>query len=141
MSFLAEGHWRAGQKEDGLRTLAEALAQVDKSENRSYEAELYRLKGTFTLHTGASEAQQLRSEAQGEAEAENYFHRAIEIAGRQGAKSLELRAGTSLARLWQQQDRIEEARAMLAEIYNWFTEGFDTADLKDARALLGQLSA
>jgi adenylate cyclase len=75
-----------------------------------------------------------------QAEAEACFHKAIEIARRQQAKSLELRAVMSLARLWQQQGKNEEARQMLAEIYGWFTEGFDTADLKEAKALLEELS-
>lgn len=75
-----------------------------------------------------------------EEEAEACFHKAIEIARRQGAKSLELRAVMSLARLWQKQGKKEEAHKMLAEIYNWFTEGFDTADLKEAKTLLEELS-
>ena len=75
-----------------------------------------------------------------EQEAEKCFFKAIEIARQQQAKSLELRATTSLARLWQQQGKQHEARTMLAEIYGWFTEGFDTADLKDAQALLAELS-
>ena len=74
-------------------------------------------------------------------EAEECFHKAVDIARRQSAKSLELRAVMSLARLWQQQGRMEEARQMLAEIYGWFTEGFDTADLKEAKALLEELSS
>ncbi len=72
-------------------------------------------------------------------EAEEYFQKAIEVARKQSAKSLELRAATSLARLWQQQGKKEEARELLAPVYNWFTEGFDTADLKDAKALLDEL--
>jgi predicted ATPase len=95
------------------------------------EAELYRLKGELTMET---EVQSL------EEEAEACFHKAIEIARRQGAKSLELRAVMSLARLWQKQGKKEEAHKMLAEIYNWFTEGFDTADLKEAKTLLEELS-
>jgi adenylate cyclase len=75
-----------------------------------------------------------------EEEAEECFHKAIEIARRQGAKSLELRAVLSLARLWQKQGKKKEARQMLAEIYGWFTEGFDTADLKEAKTLLEELS-
>jgi predicted ATPase len=75
-----------------------------------------------------------------EEEAEECFHKAIEIAQRQGAKSLELRAVMSLARLWQKQGKKEDARQMLAEIYGWFTEGFDTADLKEAKVLLEELS-
>ncbi|MGH7965356.1 MAG: hypothetical protein ACRERD_26690 [Candidatus Binatia bacterium] len=80
-----------------------------------------------------------RSRAEAEAEAEECFHKAIEISRRQGAKSLELRAVMSLARLWQSQGKRKEARERLAEIYNWFTEGFDTADLREAKALLEEL--
>jgi predicted ATPase len=83
---------------------------------------------------------QWKTQAELEAEAEECFHKAIEIARRQGAKSLELRTVMSLARLWKSQGKREEARQMLAEIYSWFTEGFDTADLKEAKALLEELS-
>jgi predicted ATPase len=101
-----------------------------------YKAELYRVKGELTL--ARSRVQSLGSSVQ--KEVEECFRKAIEIARKQEAKSLELRAVMSLARLWQQQGKKEEARQMLAEIYNWFTEGFDTADLKDAKALLEELS-
>ena len=125
---------KAGQAEEGLAALAEALTVVDKSGERFYEAELYRLKGTLTLQ---SQVQGPKSQVE---EAEACFHRAIEIARRQQAKSLELRAAMSLARLWQQQGKKEEARQMLAEIYGWFTEGFDTKDLQEAKALLEELA-
>jgi predicted ATPase len=91
---------------------------------------MYRLKGELLLRRGNANA----------SEAQNCFQRAIEIARKQSAKSLELRATTSLSRLLARQDRRDEARTMLAEIYNWFTEGFDTADLKDAKTLLDELS-
>jgi len=94
------------------------------------EAELYRLKGELLL----------KSENQRLAEAETCFHKAIGITQNQSAKSLELRAVMSLSRLWEQQSKKEEARRMLAEIYGWFTEGFDTADLKEAKELLEELS-
>jgi hypothetical protein len=121
---------------------------VDRTEERMYEAELYRLKGQLTLQkfqvSGSTfqvtNPQSLVPDPQTEAEAEACFHKAIEIARRQEAKSLELRAVMSLARLWQQQNKKDEARQMLAEIYGWFTEGFDTADLKEAKALLEELS-
>ncbi len=116
--------------------LVEALAFVERTEERFYEAELYRLKGELTLQE--SKVTGHRSQAQEEAEA--YFHKAIAIAQKQQAKSWELRAATSLARLWQQQGKMAEARELLAPIYDWFTEGFDTADLKDAKALLDHLS-
>jgi predicted ATPase len=144
-AFLAEGHWRAGQREEGLSVITDALSEVSKSECRFYEAELYRLKGALTIQTGVPDGQPLtgilqpRSSTKAEAEAEDCFHRAIEIARRQGAKSLELRAVTSLGRLWQQQGKKEEAHKKLAETYGWFTEGFDTVDLKEAKALLDEL--
>jgi predicted ATPase len=134
LGLLAEGHLAAGEADQGLTMLAEALDMVDKTQERFYEAELYRLKGELTL-----QSQGHSPRATVEDEAEECFHRAIEIARKQTAKSWELRATVSLARLLAQQGRREEARAMLADIYNWFTEGFDTADLKDAKSLLDQL--
>jgi len=115
--------------------LTEALVIVHKTGERYYEAELYRLKGELLLRSGA---QGLRSGVQ--KEAEECFRQAIDIARRQGAKSLELRAVMSLSRLWQQQGKKGEARQLLAEIYGWFTEGFDTKDLQEAKALLEELS-
>jgi predicted ATPase len=103
---------------------------VDEHEEHIYEAETHRLKGELLLKQDDSNT----------AEAQRCFQRAIQIASRQSAKSFELRATTSLARLLAEQNRREEARTMLAEIYNWFTEGFDTADLKEAKSLLDQLS-
>jgi predicted ATPase len=129
LALLAEAQASAGQVEAGLRTLAEALAFVEKTGERYYEAEIYRLKGELLLRQGD------------EADAEASFHEAIEVAQGQSAKSWELRATVSLCRLWQQQGRVEEARQRLVEIYDWFTEGFDTPDLKEAKALLEQLSS
>jgi predicted ATPase len=100
--------------------LAEALAGVQETEGRQYEAEIYRLKGGLLLKQDLSNA----------AEARKCFEGAIEIARNQGAKSLELRATMSLARLLAKHGRRDEARTMLGDIYNWFTEGFDTADLQ-----------
>ncbi|TEU12039.1 MAG: hypothetical protein E3J21_22195, partial [Anaerolineales bacterium] len=125
---LAEAQAKAGQPEEGLATLAEALALVEETNERYCEAELYRLKGELLLAQGD------------DAEAEASFHKAIEVARRQQAKSWELRATVSLCRLWRKQGRVDEARPMLAEIYGWFTEGFDTPDLQEARALLEELS-
>ena len=132
--LLAEALGKAGRTEEGLSALAEALALVDKTGERFYEAELYRLKGTLTLQSRV-----LSPKFQVEGEAEEYFQKAIEVARRQQAKSLELRAVTSLSRLWQQQGKKEEAHALLAEIYGWFTEGFDTKDLQEAKALVEEL--
>jgi predicted ATPase len=108
---------------------------ADPSGERFYEAELYRLQGELTLQ---SKVQGPKSQV--EAEAEECFRRAIEIARRQQAKSLELRAVMSLSWLWQQQGKKDEARQLLAEIYGWFTEGFDTKDLQGAKALLAELA-
>ena len=125
--------------------MAEALVAMDRIGERYYEAELYRLKGTLTLQSQASPRQvadksktsQNRSET--EKAAEEYFWKAIEIAQRQQAKSWELRAVMSLSRLWQQQGKKKQAHKLLDKIYNWFTEGFDTKDLQEAKALLEEL--
>jgi predicted ATPase len=128
LSQLAAACGKAGQSSDALVLLAEALASVERSEERHWEAEIYRLKGELLLDCKDS------------SEAETCFRRAIDVARRQSAKSLELRAVTSLSRLSQKQGKKEEARRMLAEISAWFTEGFDTADLREAKALLEELS-
>jgi class 3 adenylate cyclase/predicted ATPase len=146
-TFLAEAYEKKGQVEEGLTVLAEALMLMNNTGECYWEAELYRLKGQLTLQrfqVSGSKFQVQNSPASGvrspESEAEECFLRAIEIARKQQAKSLELRAATSLARLWQQQDKKAEARALLAPVYQWFTEGFDTADLQDAKALLDELA-
>ena len=120
-----------GRFDDGLSALNEALAAANEHENRFSEAGTHRLKGELLLEQNDSNT----------AEAQSCYERAIEIARRQSAKSFELRATTSLARLLAKQGKRDEARAMLSEIYGWFTEGFDTADLKDAKALLTELGA
>ena len=117
-----------GQVEAGLAALAEALATAQATGERWAEAELYRLRGSLLLQTGAPKA-----------EAEAWLQRALDVARRQEAKSLELRAAMSLSRLWQQQGKRREAHDLLAGIYAWFTEGFDTADLQEAKALLKDL--
>jgi predicted ATPase len=183
LALLAEAYGKTGQVEEGLTALVEALALVDKTMERFYEAELYRLRGELTLAqskaslgqaldksrtslegvSNESQTSQDKSEntdprpltpdPQGEAEA--CFHKAIEIARRQQAKSLELRAVMSLVRLRQQQvmdsvsrnthhaarTRLDEAHKMLSEIYNWFTEGLDTKDLREAKALIDGLES
>jgi predicted ATPase/DNA-binding SARP family transcriptional activator len=128
LSSVAEAQARAGQLENGLVTLAEALAFADETDERLYEAELHRQRGELLLMQ------------RNEDEAEASFHKAIDVARRQSARSWELRATTSLARLWQRQGKKDEARQALAEIYRWFTEGFDTRDLQEAKALLDELS-
>ncbi|MBI3301937.1 MAG: hypothetical protein HYZ72_07655 [Deltaproteobacteria bacterium] len=166
LGLLAEAYGKVGQAEEGLSALDEALAAVHETGQRWYEAEVYRLKGELSLQSrqvaDKSKTSQDRSKASPrqvkaslehvetsqdksevrspEAEAEECFWKAIEVARRQSARSFELRAVMSLARLWQQQGKKEEAQQMLAEIYGWFTEGFNTADLKDAKALLEELS-
>ena len=146
LTLLAEAYGKAGQVEQGLTALAEALDVVGKTGERFYEAELYRLKGELTLQqeNQKSKGKNQKSEIpdpksqilEPQLEAETCFHKAIEIAQRQSAKSLELRAATSLACLWQQQGKKAEAHDLLSEIYNWFTEGFDTKDLQEAKVLL-----
>lgn len=130
LSFLAKAYGNIGQVGQGLSALNEALRLADKNGERCWEAELYRLKGELLL----------QAEADGKAEAEACFLEAIEVSRQQKAKSWELRATMSLSRLWQKQDRQAEARQMLAKIYGWFTEGFDTVDLKEAKALLEALA-
>ena len=144
--LLAEAYGKAGRAEEGLAALAEALTVVDKSGERFYEAELYRLKGELSLQSGVRGPESKNPHTQhptpsthAEAAAEACFLKAIEIARRQQAKSLELRAVMSLARLWQRQGKQEEAHELLAEIYGWFTEGFGTKDLQEAEALLEEL--
>jgi predicted ATPase len=127
LSQLAVACGTLGQRDDGLALVTEALAAVERSGERQWEAEVYRIKGELLL------------DSKGSSEAETCFRHAIDVSRRQSAKSLELRAVTSLSRLLQKQGNKEEARQILAEIYGWFSEGFDTADLKDARALLEEL--
>src|SRR5439155_1643383 len=150
-----EAYGKRGQIEEGMKAVAEALAAVNKTGERHYEAELYRLKGELTLQSKVQGPKSkvnipqsafrfgldlpLAMQLEAEAEAEACFQQAIDVARRQSAKSLELRAVMSLSRLWQQQGKKEEARQVLAEIYGWFTEGFDTKDLQEARALLHEL--
>jgi predicted ATPase len=145
--LLAEAYGKVGQVEEGLIVLAEALTQVDKTGERVSEAELYRLKGELTLQKFQVSGfkfqveEGLESSVQRlESEAEEYFLQAVEIARKQQAKSLELRVVMSVSRLWQRQGKKKEAHQMLAEVYGWFTEGFDTKDLREAKALLEELN-
>ena len=131
LALLAEASGQAGQPEAGLAALAEAVTLVDATEERWWEAELYRLHGTLLLQGSRA--------AVGQAEA--CFQQALDVARRLLAKDLELRAALSLARLWQGQGKRAAARLLLAESYSWFTEGFDTVDLQEAKALLAELGA
>jgi class 3 adenylate cyclase/predicted ATPase len=163
LALLAEAYGKAGQAEEGLAALTEALTVVDKSGERFYEAELYRLYGELSLRMGERESGRVGDEKTlphspilpfPHSSPEECFWKAIEIARRQQAKSLELRAVMSLVRLRQQQAaqhvtrntqhetraKLDEARTMLSEVYNWFTEGFDTKDLQEAKVLLEELS-
>jgi predicted ATPase len=136
LGLLAEAHGRANEPEQGLEALTEALTIVERTGERFWEAELHRVYGELSLRLAAPETREPRVLVS----AEESLQKAIEIARRQSAKSLELRTVTSLSRLLQKQGKKEEARQMLADIYGWFTEGFDTADLKDAKALLEELA-
>ncbi len=129
LAMMAEAYGKGRQTEDGLTVLAEALALVHKTGERFYEAELYRLQGELLRMRALPDEQQTAA----------CFRQALEIARYQQAKSLELRAAMSLSRLWQRQGKCDAARQVLAEVYGWFTEGFDTADLQEARALLEAL--
>jgi predicted ATPase len=132
LALLAEALGREGQIEEGLDVLTDALALMHDTGEGFHGAELHRLQGEFLLWQEVSEISCREAEA--------CFHRALTIAQRQQAKSLELRAAMSLTRLYQNQHRQAEARPLLAETYGWFTEGFDTRDLQEAKTLLEQLS-
>jgi predicted ATPase len=126
-ALLAEAASSTGKSEEGQQLLTEAVAVVQRTGERYWEAELYRLQGDVL----GQNAEWLQREG-----AEAHFLRALEVARGQQAKSLELRAAMSLGRLWQEQGKRDDARTLLVLVYNWFTEGFDTADLQEAKALL-----
>jgi len=149
-ALLAETQSDMGRSQDASQSLTDGLAVAEKIGEHWYDAELCRLKGTLTLEargwrletsSPSSQASSLKPQVSSEAvqEAEGYFLKAIEIAQKQQAKSLELRATMGLSRLWQQQGKRREAHTLLSEIYSWFTEGFDTKDLQEAKALLAEL--
>jgi predicted ATPase len=128
-ALLADAHGQLGEIAMGLEAVDEARQWVQRNDERLYEAEVHRIKGELLLMQDIPDPEQ----------AENCFHDALTVARTQHAKSWELRAAMSMARLWRQKDRRDEARALLAPVYDWFTEGFDTADLTDAKAILDQL--
>ncbi len=130
LSVIAMILARHGEVEEGLELVTETLASAQRDDVRWWEAELHRIKGEILL-VRAPDASD---------EVEDCFNQALDIARKQSARSLELRAATSLARLWQEQSKLQEARDLLAPIYGWFTEGFETRDLKDAKALLDELA-
>jgi len=131
MLFLADAHARLGQFDDAWRCIGEALAASEASKESWCDADIHRLAGDIVLLSGEPDT----------AKAEAYFERALAVARKQQAKSFELRAAMSMARLWRDQGKRDEARGLLAPISGWFTEGFDTVDLKRAKALLDELAA
>ena len=124
--LLADVCGHRGHTAEGLQALAEAYTLIEQHEERWWEAEVCRLRGVLLLRQAGTPQE----------EAETWLRRALDVARRQEAKSLELRAAMSLARLWQQQGKHTEAYDLLAPIYGWFTEGFETPDLKEAKILL-----
>jgi len=131
LSLLGEACEQEHQQEQGLRTVDAALEQVERTDERHWEAELHRIRGNLIL---------LKATGDAEDRAETCFHRALGVSRRQQAKSLELRAAVSLADLWRRQGKSAKAHDLLAPIHGWFSEGFDTADLQAARALLEELN-
>jgi predicted ATPase len=129
-ALLAEAYRKAGQTDEGIAEVTKALATAQQTECRYYNAELHRIKGELLLTQTAADEQ----------EAEVCFQNALKVSRSQSAKSLELRAAMSLSRLWQRQGKRAEAQNLLAGVYCWFTEGFDTADLKAAKAMLDELA-
>ena len=130
LSFLASAHADLGQFDDASRYIGEAMTAVDTTKERWWEADIYRMAGEIALMSSEPDA----------VKAEAHFERALEVARQQQAKSWELRAAMSLARLWRDQGKVQQARELLAPVYGWFTEGFDTRDLKEAKALLEELA-
>ena len=131
LSSLARAHAEVGQFDDAWRSIDEALTLIKKTKERLHEAEVNRIAGEIAL----------KSPGQNAARAEAYFERALAVARQQQAKSWQLRAAMSMARLWRDQGKRDEARALLAPVYGWFTEGFDTLDLKEAKALVDELAS
>jgi predicted ATPase len=128
---LARAYRELGLFDSAWHCVSEAITAVDTTKERWLEAEVYRTGGEIAV----------KSPEQDSAKAETYFDRALAVARQQQAKSWELRASMSLARLWRDQGKVPQARELLAPVYGWFTEGFDTRDLKEAKALLGELAA
>jgi predicted ATPase len=131
LSFLAMVHAELGQFDDAWRCIREAITTVEASKDRQWEAEVHRVAGEIALNSPEPNA----------VKAEAYFERALTVAREQQAKSWELRAAMSMARLWRDQGKRQQARDLLAPVYGWFTEGFDTLDLKQAKALLDELAS
>ena len=130
-SYLARAFAELGQFDDAWRCIGEATTAVETTKEKWCEAEVNRTAGEIALKSPAPDV----------AKAQAYFERALAVARAQQAKSWELRTAMSMARLWRGQGKRDEARALLAPVYGWFTEGFDTLDLKEAKALLDELRA
>ena len=130
-SFLARAYAKRGEFDEARRCIGESMAAVETTNERLFESDIHRVAGGITLTAPEPDA----------AKAQAYFERALTIARQQQAKSWELRAAISMARLWRDQGKRDEACDLLAPVYGWFTEGFDTRDLKEARALLDELHA
>jgi predicted ATPase len=131
LSYLAAAHAELGQLDEAWRYIGEAMSTIETTKESWFEAEVYRIAGEIARESPEPDA----------AKAEAYFERALAVARQQQAKSWELRAAMSMARLWRDQGKRDEARELLAPVYGWFTEGFDTRDLKEAKALLDELAA
>ncbi len=131
LSYLAKAHAELGEFDDAWRCIGEAMTAIETTNERMWEADVHRITGEIALMSPRPDV----------AKADAHFECALAIARQQQAKSWELRAAMSLARLWRDQGKVSEARKLLAPVYGWFTEGFDTRDLKDAKALLVDLAA
>jgi predicted ATPase len=131
LSYLARAHADLGQLDDAWRCIGEAMMAIETTKERWFDAEANRIAGEIAL----------KSPVQDAAKAEAYFEHALSVARQQQAKSWEPRAAMSMARLWRDQGKRKEARNLLAPVYGWFTEGFDTLDLKEAKSLLDELSS
>ena len=131
LSILARAYGELGQLDDAWRCIGEAITAVETTKATIWETQVYRTAGELSLMSPKPDA----------AKAETYFQRSLAVARQQQAKSWELRASMSLARLWRDQGKLQQARELLAPIYGWFTEGFDTSDLKEAKVLLEELAA
>ena len=131
LSLSARAYGELGQFDDAWSYIGDAITAVEATKETWYEADVHRIAGEIALMSPERDT----------ARAEAYFERALEVARAQQAKSWELRAATSMARLWREQGKRDEARELLAPVYGWFTEGFDTLDLKQAKALLDELAA
>jgi predicted ATPase len=134
LALQAEAHLKLGQSSEAYTAISEALTIIDQNGEGWWEAELYRLKGEQLRQAGAK-----RQASTVDTDVEACFQQALDVARQQQAKSLELRAAMGLARLWQSRDKRQDAYELLAPVYGWFTEGFDTADLKEAKVLLDEL--